>query len=274
MTIDKLSRAFAVVDTEWSDGSPATARLVSIAVERHEPDGTVSSNYWIVNPMTAISAEATEVHGIRNEDVADKPEFATIAGEVAAALRDCDIGGYGVRGDVQLIELEMHRAGVEWSPTGAAIIDGLRMWQVLEGRKLEDAYKKFVGPLPNDAATHHAAYDVEMTTAVIAALRGTKTMQEIHDETNENMVDVAGKFRLDQGKRIVFAFGPYRGAVAAGHPGFLQWMLGKDFPPSTLDVAQRLLDEFHASFEKRVSVEAGDNGGYGTDEGRPSGIPF
>ena len=204
MTIDKLSRAFAVVDTEWSDGSPATARLVSIAVERHEPGGTVSSNYWVVNPMTSISAEATEVHGIRNEDVADKPEFATIAGEVAAALRECDIGGYGVRGDVQLIELEMDRAEVDWSPTGAAIIDGLRMWQVLEGRKLEDAYKKFVGPLPDDAATHHAAYDVEMTTAVIAALRGTKTMQEIHDETNENMVDVAGKFppRPGQAHRV------------------------------------------------------------------------
>ena len=121
------------------------------------------------------------------------------------------------------------------------------MWQILEGRKLQDAYERFVGPLPEHGAAHNAAYDVEMTTAVIAALRGTRTMREIHDETNENMVDVAGKFRLDQGKRIVFAFGPYRGAVAADHPDFLGWMLGKDFPPSTLDVARRLREEYFAA---------------------------
>ena len=157
--------------TEWSDGAPATARLVSLGIAPHEPDGTKTTGYWLVNPMTHISAEATEVHGIRDQDVADKPPFEDVAADVSLMLTGCDLGGYGIRGDVQVIELEMQRLGVRWSPTRAAIIDGLRMWQLLEPRRLEDAYKKFVGPLPKTSRTHHAAFDVELTTAVIAALQ-------------------------------------------------------------------------------------------------------
>ena len=245
MTFPNLARPLAVIDSEWSDGAPATARLVSLGIARHEPDGTQTTGYWLVNPMTPISAEATEVHGIRDQDVAGKPPFEDVAADVSPMLTACDLAGYGVRGDLLVIELEMQRAGLRWSPTGAAIIDGLRMWQLLEPRKLGDAYKKFVGPLPKTGRTHHAAFDVELTTAVIAALQRNRTIEEIHDQTNENMVDVAGKFRLDQGKRTVFAFGPYRGAVATDHPDYLEWMLRKDFPPSTLDVARRLLDEHY-----------------------------
>ena len=242
-----LGRALAVIDSEWSDGSPATSRLVSLAVSRHEVDGTVIDHHWLINPLTRISDEATSVHGIRNEDVADSPHFGQIGDEIAYTLGDCDIAGYGVRGDIELLEKELSQAGVDWSPTGAAIIDGLRMWQVLEERKLEDAYRRFVGTLPEGGAAHDARYDVEMTTAVIAALRGSRTMEEIHAETNEDIVDVAGKFRRDQGKRIVFAFGPYRGAVATDHPDFLTWMINKDFPRSTREIAKSLRDEAEAA---------------------------
>ena len=257
MTIEKLDKALAVIDSEWTDGAPATARLVSIAIARHEPNGTMTSGYWLVNPGTPISAEATEVHGITNKDVADKPVFEKVAPEVAALLTDCDIGGYGVRSDLQLVEREMEIAGIEWSPAGAAIIDGLRMWQILEPRKLEDAHKRFVGPVPDTGKTHHADFDVELTTAVIAALRRGRPIREIHEETNGDMVDVAGKFRLDQGKRIVLAFGPYRGAVASDHPDFLQWMLSKDFPRSTLDVARRIVNEQYQ--EEADAVEIADD---------------
>ena len=265
--MEQLEKALAVVDTEWSDGSPATARLVSIAIARHEPDGTKTSVFWVVNPGMPISAESTAIHGIRDADVTDEPGFEKIAPEVAKLLTDCDIAGYGVQGDIQLIEREMEIARVEWSPEGAAIVDGHRMWQVLEPRKLQDAYEKFVGPMPENGRTHHAGFDVDLTSAVIDALRDNRPIQEIHEETNRHMVDVAGKFRLDQGKRIVLAFGPYRGAVAANHPAYLSWMLSKDFPRSTRLVARRLLeeqDQAHCSAEGEhesapEAAEVGEN---------------
>ena len=140
------------------------------------------------------------------------------------------------------------------SPRGAAIVDGLRLWQVLEPRRLTDAYARFVGPAPADGAAHHAGFDAAMSARVITALAAGRSMAEIHAETNADMVDVAGKFRLDQRKRVVFAFGPYRGAVAMDHPSYLEWMLAKDFSRSTREVAQEQLDRYWAS------VRAGDDG--------------
>lgn len=266
----KLTKAFAVIDSEWTDGAPATARIVSLAITRHEPDGRAKSGYWLVDPLAPISAEATAVHGIRNEDVAGKPAFRDVAPQVAAMLAGCDIGGYGVRGDIQVIELELERAGVRWSPNGAAIVDGLRMWQVREPRRLEDAYRRFVGALPAHGTAHHAAFDAELAGAVIAALREERSIAQIHEETNGQMVDVGGKFQRDQGARTVFAFGPYRGAVATEHPEYLQWMLGKDFPPSTLDIARQLLEEYEreqAALDAQHPDRCACQPGASTDDG-------
>ena len=107
-----------------------------------------------------------KVHGIGNETVADHPAFEKVAPEVAKLLSDCDIGGYGVRGDVQ-----SDRAR-----------NGTRRRQVVA--------------------------------------RGSRD----HRRT----ADMADRVRA-----------PYRGAVAADHPDFLEWMQSKDFPRSTLDVARR-----------------------------------
>ena len=48
----------------------------------------------------------------------------------------------------------------------------------------------------------HATAD-ELTEAVIRALQGDRSIADIDQETNADMVDVAGKFRLDQGRRVV-----------------------------------------------------------------------
>ena len=251
--IEKLKRPLAVVDSEWTDGGPSRARIVSLAIARFEPDGSERRAYWVVNPETPISAASTEVHGIRDEDVADKPRFADIAGEVEQWLEGADIGGYAVVGDIQIIEREMNIAGRDWSPDGAAIVDALKLWQKRERRRLEDAYRKFVGPVPEDIQAYDADADVDMTVAVIAALQNGKTIAELHDEGNEGMVDVAGKFRLDRG-RIVFNFGPHQGTVASQEPGFLDWMLGKDFPRSTQQVARKLLDQYHYELAEQEAL--------------------
>ena len=266
--IENLTRPLAVVDSEWTDGGPATARIVSLAVARFEPDGSSQRGYWLVNPETPISAASTEVHGIRDEDVANAPAFRDVAEDIENLLAGADIGGYAVVGDVQIIEREMNIAGREWSADGVAIVDALKLWQKRERRRLEDAYAKFVGPVPEDTVMHNADYDVDMTVAVIAALQNGKTVQELHEEANDGMVDVAGKFRRDRG-RVVFNFGPYRGTVATDEPSFLDWMLGKDFPESTRRVAQALLRE---SDEKAAAADAA--AAATEPESSPDDIPF
>ena len=249
-----LERPLAVLDTEWTCGSRKNAELVSVALTRYEPNGCQASHYWMVRPHGRIEAGASEVHGLSAADLADCPRLEEVAQDIRAALEGCDLAGYGVVGDIEVIERELGRAGAPWSPAGASIIDGLRLWQRRERRRREDAYRKFVGPVPDDIRAHDAACDVEMTAAVIAALRDGKSMRELHEEGNEDMVDVAGRFKRDHGE-IVFNFGDYRGAIASTEPGYLQWMLGKDFPDSTLAIARSLLDAAYRTVADEVAEE-------------------
>ena len=232
---------------------------MTIAITRYEPDGSSTNWYWVVRPEVPIDAAASEVHGLSDEDVADCPPFTAVAGAIANVLEGADIGGYGVRGDVDILESEMARAKQAWTPADGCVIDGLRLWQLREQRRLQDAYEKFVGPLPENVNAHHAACDVAMTAAVIAALRDGKTIGELHAACNDGKVDIAGKFRYDNKQRVIFAFGPARGAVATTRPDLLSWMLQKDFAPSTLAVARRLLDEAWAPAPEAETEATGDD---------------
>ncbi|WP_460526589.1 3'-5' exonuclease [Flindersiella endophytica] len=64
---------------------PDVVELAVVPVD----DGRVGSfRSWLVRPPRPITAMVTEkVHGISNEDVADAPEWAEVAGEVGHALK-------------------------------------------------------------------------------------------------------------------------------------------------------------------------------------------
>jgi len=95
-----------------------------------------------------------------------------------------------------------------------------------------------VGPVPGTLRAHDAGDDARMTVAVIEAMAGSASVDELHAEGNPNMIDVAGKFVRDEQGRVTFGFGRHRGDPVDAHPDFLDWMLGKDFAPSTLAVAR------------------------------------
>ena len=224
----------------------ADARLVSLAVHRLMPDGTIDDHEWFVNPEVPIDPGSGAVHGITDAQAATWPPFRAIAFEVADFLEGCDVGGYSVSSDFQILERELDAAGHDLRTADLRIVDPLRLWQKREPRKLTDAYERFVGPLPDGLRPHDAGDDVRMTVAVIEAMAGGATVDELHAEGNPRMVDVAGKFIRDEQGRIVFNFGKHRGDPVDAHPDFLYWMLQKDFAPSTLAVARAKLDRIHA----------------------------
>lgn len=236
----ELTRPLAYIDTEWTGLDPETRRIVSIAITRFDTDGTQQSAYWLVNPNCRITREASEVHGIFQEDVKGQPEFRAIADEVQEILKDADIAGYSVVNDIEIIEKEMSIARKKWNATGRHIIDAYRLWQVREPRALSDAHRRFVGPVPESATPHDARDDVSMTIAVINSMSEGKTVAELHEEAHPDMIDPARKFRKENGQ-AVFNFGPYRGTPVRDHPDYLEWMLSKSFAPSTIEAALSLL---------------------------------
>ena len=260
----ELARPLCVIDTEWTGPSPADARLVSLAVHKLLPGGTIEEREWFVNPETPIDPGSQAVHGITDAQAASWPPFRTVAAEIAGFLEGADIGGYSASGDCQILERELEWTGCGLRTPDLRIVDPLRLWQKREPRKLTDAYERFVGPVPDTLRAHDAGDDARMTVAVIEAMAGSATVSELHAEGNPNMVDVAGKFVRDEQDRIVFAFGKHRGDPVAAHLDFLHWMLGKDFAPSTLAVARAELER-----QREPAPEAEDSNNKKTGDDIP-----
>ena len=80
-----------------------------------------------------------------------------------------------------------------------------------------------------------------MTLAVAHAMQHGRSVEELHHEAHPDMLDPAGKFRL-QDNVPVFNLGPHRGQPAHHHPDYLYWMLDKSFAPSTVEAVIHILE--------------------------------
>ena len=249
-----LTRPLAILDAEWTSGNPESAHLVQLAIRCLEPDGVYTEHAWLIRPGEPIEAGAQAVHGIADADVADCPPFASVAGEVAEVLAGADIGGYGIAGDVAILERELGRAGKVWYPERVAMVDGLRLWQHLEPRTLVDAYRELAGGDPdNSGGAHDARVDVAMTAEVLEVLARQFALRlpggpaagvqadDMHQAVSSGRLDPAGRFRRREDGVVVYTFGKHRLLPVRDHLGYLRWIIGQDFAPSTLRVAADLL---------------------------------
>lgn len=116
------------LDLETTAADPEEARIVSVAVV--VAGGGAPTETWtsLVNPGVEIPAEATEVHGISNDDVATAgisvgEALAKIAGELRAAMTmGWPVIAHNMRYDFTVADREARREG---SDVGAILIDTL-----------------------------------------------------------------------------------------------------------------------------------------------------
>ena len=74
-----LTKPICFFDLETTGINISKDRVVEISILKVYPDGKEESKTWLVNPEMNIPAEVTAIHGIRNEDVADKLAVAADA---------------------------------------------------------------------------------------------------------------------------------------------------------------------------------------------------
>jgi DNA polymerase-3 subunit epsilon len=171
----------AVVDSETTGLYPRADRLVEISVVRSEPGAQpeVVIN-TLINPQRPVGA--TEIHGITDEDVADAPTFADIAGDVANALTGCVVAAYNVYFDIRFLNDEFARVGLKPLPPYLCL---MYMRPLLGlGRKccLSDACKEH--GVPHEQA-HTAAADALASMGLwnvyrqVMATRGIQTFREL-----------------------------------------------------------------------------------------------
>lgn len=248
----KLDRPLAVFDIESTGTNRRADRIIDLAIVKLLPGGRTETHNFRVNPGIPIPPEATQIHGIKDEDVKDCPLFRQVARDVARVFEGCDLAGYNILGfDIPLLIEEFARVDVPFDVEDRRVLDAQRIYHRKVPRDLPAALHFYCGELHLDA--HDALGDAQATLRVIQAQleryadlpRDLDGLDAYCNPRDPSWVDRTGKFKWAGGE-VVLNFGKKQGQklkdVARDEPKFLQWMLKSDFPRDTRAVAQNALD--------------------------------
>lgn len=239
-----LKRPLVIFDLETTGVNISHDRIVEISIVKvspgHEDKPEIKTRR--INPEMPIPAEATAVHHISDEDVANEPTFRQIAHSLADFIRGCDIAGFNSnRFDIPMLDEEFHRVGVDFDFHKAKFIDVQTIFHKLEPRNLTAAYKFYCN---KDLVGAHGAQADTMATyeILLAQLEKYESLPtEIAElskfSSQNNNVDLAGRLIYDERGREIINFGKYKGQAASDvlqrDPGYYSWILQGDFTNDT-----------------------------------------
>lgn len=248
----QLDKPLVFLDLETTGIETLIDRIVEFSALKINPDYSEDSITIRVNPQMPIPPEATAVHGITDNDVAEKLPFKEHALTIRTFLEGCDLGGFNVKKfDLEILEAEFKRAGIEFSRVNRFILDVQTIYHKFEPRDLPAAYKRYCN---KKIEKHHSAKeDVRATLDIFKSQLEThkelpRKISELHDFCNEKKhtiwIDSNGKF-IWIGDEAAINFGIHRGKLlsymAGNERGFLEWMLAKDFLPDAKEIAENAL---------------------------------
>jgi DNA polymerase-3 subunit epsilon len=90
----KLERPLVVFDLETTGINVSKDRIIEISLLKVFPEGHEELKTYRVNPGIPIPAETSEIHGIYDKDVIDKPRFKELAPDLVTFLTECDFCGF------------------------------------------------------------------------------------------------------------------------------------------------------------------------------------
>lgn len=129
-----------------------------------------------INPQREIDAGAMEVHGISNEDLADKPLFAQIVSEFIDFVKGAELVIHNAPFDVGFLNAELENLGGQYLPleSYSGIIDSLTLARQMHPgqRNSLDALCKRYGVDNSQRTLHGALLDAEILADVYLLMTG------------------------------------------------------------------------------------------------------
>ena len=264
-----LQKPLVIFDLETTGLDLVKDRVIQLSYIKVYPDGHEERGDEIINPEKPIPDEVSQLTGISNDDVKDKPTFKQLASKLCQVFTGSDITGFNSNHfDVPLLAEEFLRAGIDFDFSKSRLIDVQTIFHKMERRNLAAAYKFYCGhKMEDDFEAHRADQDTEATYRVLLGQLDYYTeehqrelgedptdrilpndMQALADfsKVNDN-VDFAGRIVWAdvKGQRTeVFNVGKHKGVPVADvlrfDPGYYSWILGGDFTYNTKQVLTRI----------------------------------
>ncbi|MBR1549000.1 MAG: ribonuclease H-like domain-containing protein [Prevotella sp.] len=264
-----LQKPLVIFDLETTGLDLVKDRVIQISYIKVYPDGREVRGNELINPERNIDPGITQLTGISNDDVKDKPTFKQLSQKLCEVFAGSDIAGYNSNHfDVPLLAEEFLRSGIDFDFSKCRLIDVQTIYHKMERRNLAAAYKFYCGRrMEDDFEAHRADQDTEATYRVLQGeldmyteerqrqlgedpegrvLQNDMQMLADFSKMNDN-VDFAGRIVWADvnGKRTeVFNFGKHKGVPVADvlrfDPGYYSWILGGDFTYNTKQVLTRI----------------------------------
>ena len=272
-----LIKPLVIFDLETTGLDLVKDRIIQISYIKVYPDGREERGNELVNPEKPIEPIITQLTGISDEDVKDKPTFKQLGATLAEKFTGCDFAGFNSNHfDIPLLAEEFLRAGIDFDFSKSKMIDAQTIFHKMERRNLAAAYKFYCGrKMEDDFEAHRADQDTEATYRVLMGeldkyapganedpdkvLENDMTKLAEFSRTNNN-VDFAGRIVWGEmkdrnGKPLldsegnpklteVFNFGKHKGIPVADvlhiDPGYYSWILAGDFTYNTKQVLTRI----------------------------------
>lgn len=262
-----LTKPIVFFDLETTGVQVGTDHIVEICLHKVNPDQTEETLCERIRPTDIngntvhIPECTTEIHGISDQDVADKPSFKEIAPKILDFIGNADLAGYNSnKFDVPMLAEEMLRAGMNLSLENRHLVDVQNIFHKMEQRTLKAAYQFYCQKNLDNA--HSADADTLATYEVLKAQldryqdvpyddHGTISCPVVNDiealsrfSTQFQWADLVGHISYDKQGCEIFNFGKHKGEtlenVFTKEPAYYDWMMKADFPLTTKAVLQKV----------------------------------
>ena len=230
------------------------------------PDGEERVKTWRIKPWDYIRGcqrpmepAASEVNGIKDEDVASCPTFFELAEEIASWLKDSDLAGFNSQKfDLPMLAEEFERvtaAGKQMDVDlhSPRMVDVQNIFHAMEPRNLKAAYRFYCGEELENA--HTAEADTLATYEVLKAQLDRYPGQLKNDVSQlssfaagRKFVDFSGHLVWNDAGEAVINFGKHKGKTARKvfetEPSYFAWIQQGSFTLDTKRQFEKLEEAF------------------------------
>ena len=265
-----LERPLLFFDIESTGLNIATDCIAELSFVKIFPDGEQRIKTWKLCPWNYVARcqqpmnpSASEVNGLKDEDLAGCPKFDEVVDEVVEWLADSDLAGFNsAKFDLPMLAEEIERVrlflnrNIDLNLHEKKMVDVQTIYHAMEPRNLRAAYRFYCGGQDFENA-HTAEAD---TIATYEVLKGQ--LDRYPDQLKNNVdflanfagrpktVDYAGRLLFGKDGEAIISFGKHKGKTAREvyrtEPSYFAWIQNGEFTLDTKRQFEILRQQFEA----------------------------
>ena len=260
-----LSKPLLFFDIESTGLDIPTNSIVEISFVKVFPGGEERIKTWRIKPWDYIRGcqrpmepAASEVNGIKDEDLTGCPTFFELAEEIASWVDGSDLAGFNSQKfDLPMLAEEFERASLAGKKLNVDLhsprmVDVQNIFHAMEPRNLKAAYRFYCGADLENA--HTAEADTVATYEVLKAQLDRYPDQlkndvaQLSSFVGRKYVDFSGHLIWNDAGEAVINFGKHKGKTARlvfeTEPSYYAWIQQGSFSLDTKHQFEKLEEAF------------------------------